>query len=187
MMYHGTLTRIYGLEIAIEAFRIAQVDMPKAEFWILGSGPEEGELASLARKHGLDSKVKLFGKVAPADIPGCLDQCDAGILPIRRDVFLDFAFPNKLAEFIIMGKPVLMSRLKAIRHYFSEDALAYFEPNNPADLARQMVRLYGDSGLRTGLAARAKEEYAPIRWEVMQQRYLKLIDSAVSGGGATGN
>ncbi len=103
-------------------------------------------------------------------------KCDAGILPIRRDVFLDFAFPNKLPEFVITGKPVLMSRLKTIRRYFSEEALVYFEPNNAEDLARQMVRLYTDRALGTRLAARAMEEYAPIRWDVMKQRYLGLIE-----------
>src|SRR4029077_16112500 len=101
-----------------------------------------------------------------------LNKCTVGVLPIRRDVFLDFAFPNKLPEFIITGKPVLMSRLKAIRHYFSEDALAFSEPNNPIDLAEQMIRLYRDPELRTRLAARAKEEYGPIRWDVMKERYL---------------
>ena len=42
---------------------------------------------------------------------------------------------------------MLVSRLKTIRHYFSEDALAFFEPNDPADLAQQMVRLYRDREL----------------------------------------
>jgi len=91
---------------------------------------------------------------------------------------LDFAFPNKLPEFVIMGKPVLMSRLKTIRRYFSEQSLAYFEPNNPEDLARQMVRLYRDRELCARLAGRAKQDYQPIRWDVMRQRYLKLIEEA---------
>jgi glycosyltransferase involved in cell wall biosynthesis len=176
MIYHGTLTRIYGLDIAIEAFSMAHEEMPGAELWILGSGPEQGVLACLAQERGLTSKVKLVGQVPSADIPAWLNKCDVGVLPIRRDVFLDFAFPNKLPEFIIMGKAVLMSRVKAIRHYFSEQALAYFEPNNPADLAKQMVRLYRDRGLCARLAAGAKQEYAPIRWDVMKQRYLKLIE-----------
>jgi glycosyltransferase involved in cell wall biosynthesis len=176
MVYHGTLTRIYGLDIAIEAFSMVHGEMPGAELWILGSGPEQGALAGLAQERGLTSKVKLVGQVPSADIPAWLNKCDVGVLPIRRDVFLDFAFPNKLPEFIIMGKPVLMSRLRTIQHYFSEGALSYFEPNNPADLAKQMVRLYRDRGLRARLAAAAKQEYGPIRWDVMRQRYLKLIE-----------
>jgi len=176
MIYHGTLTRLYGLDIAIEAFHLAHKQMPGAELWILGSGTEKEALEELARRLGLDSKVKLVGQVPSSEISSWLQRADAGVLPIRRDMFLDFAFPNKLPEFIIMERPVLMSRLKTIRHYFSEEALSYFEPQNSADLARQMVNLYRNPGLRTQLAARAKQEYIPLRWEVMRQRYLKLIE-----------
>ncbi|HWF90726.1 MAG TPA: glycosyltransferase family 4 protein [Terriglobales bacterium] len=176
MMYHGTLTRIYGLEIAVESFSKVHTQMPSAELCILGGGPERKILADLAQEHGIGEKVKLIGQVPSSEIPGWLSKCDVGILPIRRDVFLDFAFPNKLPEFIISGKAVLMSRLKAIRHYFSEDALAYFEPNNADDLAKQMVRLYQNKALCAKMAAQAKKEYEPIRWDVMKQRYLVLIN-----------
>jgi glycosyltransferase involved in cell wall biosynthesis len=176
MMYHGTLTRTYGLDIAVEAFALAHRQMPGAEMWILGSGPEQGPLGELARERGVGSKVKLIGQVPSADIPGWLHRCDMGILPFRTDVFLEFVFPNKLPEFIVAGKVVGISRLRAIRHYFSDDALAYFEPNNPADMAKQMVRVYRDRGLRARLAANASAEYAPIRWKVMKERYLNLIE-----------
>lgn len=180
IMYHGTLTPVYGLDLAVAAFRLAHRDMPGAELWILGSGTEEGPLTRLARQHGVSTKVKLLGRVPSSQIPSWLAKCDAGILPMRRDVFLEFAFPNKLPEFIIMGKPVLMARLKTIRHYFSDRALAYFEPNDPADLARQMVRLYQDRDLRFQLATTAKQEYVPLCWDIMKKRYLDLIDE-VSG------
>jgi glycosyltransferase involved in cell wall biosynthesis len=179
MIYHGTLTRIYGLDIAIEAFALAHKEMSGAELWILGSGSERKLLDRVAQDRGIADKVKLVGQV-PADmIAGWLSQASAGILPLRRDVFLDFAFPNKLGEFIVMGRPVLMSRLRAIEHHFSGDALAYFEPENPADLARQMIQLYRDPQLRARLVARAKEEYAPIRWDLMKQRYLKVVSDLV--------
>ena len=177
MMYHGTLTPIYGLDIAIEALALAEREIPFAELWILGSGTEEGTLKELVRKHELGTKVRFMGQVPGSQIPTWLSQCDVGILPIRRDVFLDFAFPNKLAEFIIMGKSVIISRLNAIHHYFTEDALAYCEPNSPADLSREMVRMYRDPQLRTQLALRAREEYRPIRWDVMKERYVALVDS----------
>jgi len=177
MMYHGTLTKIYGLDIALEAFAIAHHDMPNAELWILGPGPELKPLAQLTEKLGLSSKVKLMGPVPSADIPGWLAQCTVGILPIRCDVFLDFAFPNKLPECVLAGKPVIVSRLKAIRHYFSEEAVAYFEPTNIRELAAQMVRLRRDPALRAKLKKCARQEYEPIRWSVMKNRYLAVIDT----------
>jgi glycosyltransferase involved in cell wall biosynthesis len=179
MIYHGTLTRIYGLDIAIEAFATVHEQMPGAEMWILGSGPEREALGRLAQERGLEGKVKLVGQVPGSAIPTWLNNATVGILPIRRDALLDFAFPNKLPEYIVMGRAVIVSRLKAIRHYFSEDSLAYFEPNSPADLATQMVRMYDDAGLRARLAAKASEEYAPIRWDLMKGRYLRLMEQIV--------
>jgi glycosyltransferase involved in cell wall biosynthesis len=183
MMYHGTVHYIYGLDIAIEAFASVRTEMSGAEMWIVGPGKAKSRLTDLAQKRGLGSKVRLHEQIPMAQIPTWVSQCDIGIVPIRRDVFLDLAAPNKLSEYIVMGKSVIVSRLKAIRHYFSEEALAYFEPNNPEDLAKQMVRLYRDSGLRARLAARATEEYAPICWDVMKQRYLRLIDSLIGPAG----
>jgi glycosyltransferase involved in cell wall biosynthesis len=180
LMYHGTLTRTYGLDLAVEAFAIARPDMPDAELWILGSGSEEAALRTLVEQQGLASRVKLLGPVPSAEIPRWLRKCDVGILSMRRDALLDFASPNKLSEFIIMGIPVVISRLKATRHYYSERALAYFEPNDPADLARQLVRLYRDAPLRAALAENAKAEYAPLRWEVMKARYLNLIQQCIA-------
>jgi len=179
MMYHGTLTYIYGLDIAIEAFALAHKEMPGAELWIVGPGPERRALTDLAERRALASRVRLVGPVTSTAIPEWLNHCDVGILPIRRDAFLDFAFPNKLPEFIIMGKPVIVSRLMAIRRYFTEEALAYFEPHSVSDLSRQMVRIFRDPQLRIRLASKASEEHAKIRWDLMKQRYLSLIGNLI--------
>src|SRR5258705_4464342 len=69
MMYHGTLTYIYGLDIALEAFGVAHREMPGAELWILGNGPERGALETLCRKLGLESNVQLIGPVLPQEVP----------------------------------------------------------------------------------------------------------------------
>ena len=179
MMYHGTLTYIYGLDIAIEALGKAHKDMPGAELWILGNGPEKGSLENLARKLGLEGKVKFLGNVLPQEVPQWLKRCDVGVLATRRDIFLDFSFSNKLSEYIIMDKGVISSRLKAIRHYFSEEAFAFFEPNDPSDLAKEMLLLYKNPRLRLQLVEKAKQEYAPIRWEVMKQHYLAKMGELV--------
>ena len=175
MMYHGTLTRIYGLDIAIQALALVQADIPNAELWILGDGPEKAALAAEAERLNVGNKVKLIGRVKPQEICRWLQQCDIGVLATRQDVFLDYSFSNKLSEYILMGKSVVCSRLKTIRHYFSESALAFFEPNQPASLAEQMRRVHRDPALRNSLVTNAKREYEPLNWNVMKQRYLGLI------------
>jgi len=178
MMYHGTVTHIYGLDIAIRAFaRICQ-EMPGAEFWILGTGTEHKPLQALTEELGLTSKVRFLGLVRPQEIPQWMKRCDIGVLATRQDIFLDLSFSGKLSEYIIMGKAVIASRLRTIRYYFSEDALAFFEPHNDAELANRMVSLYRDPARRKQMAQKALEEYAPIRWNVMKERYLHLMAQA---------
>ena len=123
----------------------------------------------------MDSRVKFVGNVLPQEVHRWLRQCHIGVLATRQDVFLDYSFSNKLSEYIIMDKAVIVSRLKTIRHYFSEEALAFFEPANSAELAERMVTLFNDRELRIRLAERAKQEFQPIRWEVMRERYLGLV------------
>lgn len=177
LMYHGTLTSIYGLDIALHAFALAGRQMPDAEFWIVGDGPEYAGLQSLARELDLSDNVKFIGSVPQQDIPIWLTQCSVGVLATRQDPFLDLSFSNKLPEYIVMGKPVIVSRLETIRRYFSEEALAFFDPHNETDLARRMVELYENSDRRRELAERAAQEYAPIDWSVMKHRYLDLFET----------
>src|ERR1700730_9254630 len=80
-----------------------------------------------------------------------------------------------------MYKVVICSHLKAIRYYFSEEALAFFQPQDSADLAKQMVRFYEDAQLRARFARKALEEYAPIRLEVVRARYLNLTANLLEG------
>jgi glycosyltransferase involved in cell wall biosynthesis len=176
MMYHGTLTKIYGLDIAIEAYAKARAQIPGAEFWILGGGTEQAALEARAKELGVADGVRFVGSVMPDEIPFWVKMSDVGVLATRQDVFLDFSFSNKLSEYIIMDKAVIVSRLRTIAHYFSDDAVLFFEPNDPTSLAAQMVRMYHDSSLRQRLAQRAKLEFEPIRWQVMKERYLALIE-----------
>jgi glycosyltransferase involved in cell wall biosynthesis len=181
MMYHGTLTMIYGLDIAIEAFSKVQDRLTDSEFWILGGGPQKPALQELATRLGLANRVKFLGNVRPDEISAWLAYADIGVLPTRRDVFLDLSFSNKLSEYIVKKKAVLCSNLRSIRSYFSDDALQYFEANSCSDLAKKMLRLYENADLRRTLAERASVEYHPIRWEIMRNRYVRLTASLLVG------
>jgi glycosyltransferase involved in cell wall biosynthesis len=180
MMYHGTLSRIYGLDIAIEAFALVHEQMQGAELWILGSGPEKAELQRLTEERGLSSKVKFIGQVPISDIPQWLSRCTIGILPIRCDVFLDYSSPNKLPEFIVMRKPVVISRLRAIQSYYTSESVAYFEPMDQDDLGRTMLELYRDIPKRNRLVSNAAREYAPICWDIMRKRYLHMANELIN-------
>ena len=66
---------------------------------------------------------------------------------MRRDVFLEFAFPNKLPEFIIMGKPVLM---RAIGSATPKPASTVFRAQRGVDQNNRMDGL--PLGTRGGIS-----------------------------------
>ena len=69
--------------------------MPGAELWILGSGPERTALGDLAKSRGAQVQGEAHWPGAGLEIPGWLERSDVGVLPIRRDPLLDFAFPDE--------------------------------------------------------------------------------------------
>ena len=181
-MYHGTLTRLYGLDIAVNAFSIASEDMPGAEFWIIGDGPEMASLQEQINSLSIRDRIKLIGRVPKDDIPEWLAKCNAGVLPTRKDIYSEISFSNKLPEYIIMRKPVLLSRLKTIRHYFRENSLLFFEPENVNALAENMIRAFRDHDLRSELVDSALEDYNDINWATMSVRYISAVRKLTNNG-----
>ena len=174
-MYHGTITFIYGVDIALKAFSMVASQMENAEFWIVGDGSHRSSLEEFVQNVGIINKVKFIGVVPQHEIPALISMCDAGVLATRQDKFLDLSFSNKLPEYIVMGKPVIVSRLKTISYYFSEDALAYFEPHNVNALSNQMLAVYNQPEWRERLVLHASCEYANIDWNIMKKRYLGVF------------
>ena len=176
-MFHGTVSSLYGLDRAIRAFAMASADLNGAEFWIVGDGPERAKLEQLARELRLSKQVKFIGIIPHREIPDWLEQCDVGVIAARQDLYLDLAFFCKLPEYILSRKPAIAPRLHTTQYYFSDNAIAYFTPQDEAELVARMVDLYRSPELRHRLIDQAAYEYAAIDWSVMKLRYLQVIES----------
>ena len=50
--------------------------------------------------------------------------------------------PVKLLEYVALDIPVVVPRLKTIEHYFADDMVAYYDPENVQSLADSIYRLF---------------------------------------------
>jgi glycosyltransferase involved in cell wall biosynthesis len=180
LMYHGTLTPVYGLEIAIQAVAKLKDQIPHLKFHIFGKEEDAGDLKQLAEKLGVCRNVIFRGLVPREEIPQYINQADIGVLPTIRGEFTDLTCSNKLAEYVCSKTPVVATRLKFTLEYFPEDAISYFESRNFDDLASKVYELYTSPKKRLLQAEKAFQHYQKIRWAVMRERYIKLIDSLIS-------
>jgi len=176
LMYHGTLTPLYGLELAIQAVAKLKDKIPHLKLHIFGNDLEAGDLRKLAEQLGVYHNVIFMGRVSREEIPQYINQADIGILPTIRDEFIDLSFSNKLAEYVCTKTPVVATRLKSTLEYFPENAISYFESKDVDGLASRVFELYMDPQKRLLQAEEAFQHYQTIRWEVMRKRYIELIN-----------
>ena len=88
---------------------------------------------------------------------------DLGVVGNRRSAAGDLMLPVKLMEYIALRIPAVVPRLKAIEYYFSDDMVAFYEPEDVASLADAIYRLYRDPELRCRQAERAAEFLRDVR------------------------
>jgi glycosyltransferase involved in cell wall biosynthesis len=179
LVYTGTISQRYGLDIAIEALRILRLEMPDLRLVIVGEGPHLPELQQKTKAYGLKECVLFRNKVPLERVPELLAQCDVGISPHGNDVFWELYFSTKIVEFLSMGLPVISSRTRTIEHYFDDSMLFFFEPGNVQDFVRQVRIIRGNPDLVRAKRAAAQAKLRELNWEMEKQKFLRLVGQIV--------
>jgi dTDP-4-amino-4,6-dideoxygalactose transaminase/glycosyltransferase involved in cell wall biosynthesis/SAM-dependent methyltransferase len=148
-----------GLTVLIEAFRILQPDVPGAELWLIGDGPEEARLHDVAQGA---AGIRFLGAQPEARCREAYEDCDVFCLPCVRTEDGDAdGIPTTVLEAMALEMPVVISDLLSASHYVrpgQEGLLA--KPGDPEDVANCLRRLCHDAGLRSrmGRVGRARVE-----------------------------
>jgi glycosyltransferase involved in cell wall biosynthesis len=182
LVYHGTLTPLYGVDIAIRGVALAAARGAPVHFTILGDGPERHSLARLAGELRADLLVTFEAPIPQRALRERLSRADAGIVPTRLNVMTRFSLSNKLLEYVHLGIPLLAARLPSYERYLGEDAAWYWGPGDPEDLARAIHRLAtAPPEQRRDYALRAQRRLEAIAWPYERDRLVALYRDALKG------
>jgi len=173
LIYHGTLTFLYGLDVAIRGIGVARKHGLNAHLTILGDGPERGALRGLAAQLGLADHVSFEVPIRQRDLPARLRRCGAGVVPTRLDGMTRYSLSTKLLEYVHLGIPVLAARLPSYERYLPNDAVWYWAAGDPEDLARVIREFAGTSaGERARRTQLARDAIAPLAWTLERRQLL---------------
>jgi glycosyltransferase involved in cell wall biosynthesis len=177
IVYHGTLARRLGLDLAIEAVARIGEAIPSLELRIIGDGEERPVLVALRDKLGLQHRVTFSNGFVPVqDIPELIADADMGLVPLRATAGTDIMLPTKLLEYVSLGIPTACPRTTTIGTYFDGHMVEFFEAGNVDSLAAAIVRLHGDPVRRAGLAAQATVRFGDEhRWARHKRVYTDLV------------
>lgn len=169
------LEAIYDHATAIRAFQLLSVKVPSARLLICGDGPE---------RRTLEQQVNLLGLAGRVEFTGALDANTSAAQYRRAHVMLNTSqvdnAPNAILEAWASGIPIVSTRAGGIPHLVQDEEDALLAPvRDPAEVAKQLLRLLQDSQLYNALVAaglrRAKDHDAQqlmLRWQAQYQRIL---------------
>ncbi len=149
LLFVGGLVEAKGLVQFLGDLR--QVD-EEVGLWIIGSGPLEPRLRSLAR--GMN--VKFFGRMSRRDLIPYFLGADAVVLPSRSE-----GFPTVVLEAMTLRRPVILSDIEVHRGLFSDLAFLY-TPERPETLLDALKRIKGSRDIVIK-ARKLVEEFYDVR------------------------
>jgi glycosyltransferase involved in cell wall biosynthesis len=149
LLWLGTIAELHrnkGLDLLIEA--LVRITAP-FQFFIIGEGEEREKLEELIRRHELEEKVFLVGKIPNAK--KYLKAFDIFTLTSRTE-----ALPYTVLEAGLAGLPVLASRVGGIPEIITNGGEGVLVRPNSEDIYQALGHLFSQANKRVEYGAKLK-------------------------------
>lgn len=175
----STIKESKNYENLLEAFAIvcSKISQP-LKLLIAGEIEDKAcflRIKSHVERNRLSSRVDFLGKVEGAALRALYVGSEGLVFPSKIE---SFGLPP--LEAMAYGVPVAASRIEPIVEVCGEAAL-YFDPDDPKEMARSIVRLLKDSKLKKTLVEHGRARAKLFSWESAARRTLEVLHAAVSG------
>ncbi|MFZ0955268.1 MAG: glycosyltransferase [Candidatus Sulfotelmatobacter sp.] len=157
----------YCIDVVVRAFAEVQRLYPDAQLDLVGGGPVESEIRTLARDMKLTG-VKFTGVAARDQIGRCYDQADIFINASRLD-----NMPVSVLEAFASGTPVVSTEPESMRYLVEHGRTGLLSaPGDAHALAQNVIHLLQDPELGERLAANSQQEFQRYSWPIVREQWL---------------
>lgn len=174
----GRLLHWKGFHLGLRAFALA--DLPAAEYWVIGAGPEGDSLRALAQSLGIADRVTFFGNVPRSTAMEKLGQASVLVHPSLHD-----SGGWVCLEAMAAGRPVICLDLGGPGAQVTPATGFKIPPTNPKTvvdgMAQAMRQLAADpTQLQTIGRAGQQHIQANYCWEQREQLLNQLYEQVLS-------
>ncbi len=160
-LYVSTLDFYKAQLEVVRGFAQLKRERPTTAKLIL-AGPANADYARQVRTEiaqlGLNEDVIVAGSIPYRELPAVYHHATINIFASESE-----NCPNILLEALAAGRPIVCSNFPPMPE-FGGDAVLYFDPRNPAELASRLAQLLGDPTLQKTLAAKAALQAQRYDW-----------------------
>jgi glycosyltransferase involved in cell wall biosynthesis len=166
----GRLSKEKGIDSLLSAFSTIH-DRTDAHLVIIGTGPEENDLLSLANSLGIENKVSFIGyRVNPYSY---MSKATILVLASRYE-----GLPMVVLEAMACGLPVVVTRcFPGVEEIVGDGGAGLIvDTNDESGLAEAIQKLLADSQLRERMALEGRVRAQRFAAETIARQYLKVLD-----------
>ena len=169
----GHLIHRKGIDIVIDALRVAKDRGVRLHLVIAGDGPERENLMQQSQEYGVSDQICFVGNQSHRQMLSLMKSCLLFVLASRAE-----GMPLVIAEAMACGRAVVASNVDGVPEIVQDGTTGILVPvEDPISLASALIKLYADTAFRNTLAKQGKEwAFREYNWESIANRYLGLIE-----------
>lgn len=148
-------------------------------YWLAGEGPEASAIAEAVRRHRLEDRVRLLGRLSEHALLNLYQGADLFVMPnVRVEGDME-GFGVVMLEAGLCGLPSVGARLEGILDVLREGANGHLVPSGDAEAFREVITAYDAD--RSALAAASLEAARYVRdtfgWPAVAAQYARALRS----------
>ena len=180
VIFHGDIKPIDGVDLLVSAFKKVSLRIPSAKLLIVGGGGAYFEfLKNLVDRSNLGSSIVFTGWVLHAEIPKYLAAANLGVMPLLSTLETNSYLSFKLFEYWGMGKPVVVSKVRAISRLVENcDGGVLVSPGDIGGFADSICQLLEDPKRGRSMGARGRSLVeSKFDWNLIMSEEANLYES----------
>jgi glycosyltransferase involved in cell wall biosynthesis len=187
LLFVGKLDAHRGVDLLIRVMPALQQEFPNVKLTLVGDGTHRGRLEQLAISLGLQSNVQLAGWVDFRRIWNYISDSTVCLIPHLRTEHTDTTLPNKLFDYMALGKPVIASDCIPIARIIRETGCGFtFASGDVVDLQAALRKLLSDGAARSTMGRNGqravREKY---NWGIEAKNLLGVIETVQTSAHGT--
>ena len=180
----GRIIHWKGFDLGLKAFAEMVKKYPKAEYWFIGDGTERRKLQRLAKKLGLQDKVKFWGEVSRDKVWQLLEDSHVLVHPSLHD-----SGGMVVTESMGAGRPVICLDIGGPAHQVTHESgfkIAAITPEQAIeDMSKAMLKIATDRELLEKKSRASRQRaLTKFNWQskgdAIDKMYHEVVEQTIS-------